>query len=503
MSEHRYVACDLGAESGRVMVGRLADGLLAVDVVHRFPSPVVRLPPGPSLRWDVLQIFAELTAGLRAAAGSAGRPLDGISVDSWGVDYAVVGGGHPLLWPPFQYRDPRTADAYRLVRDRVGDDVIFGQTGVQFMPINTLYQLATDTAAAGSLLDRADAFLTIGDYFNYLFSGVACVDQSLASTTQLYDPRARQWSSLLVERCGLPANVFPRIVPPGTVLGPLQASLARDAGIDGPGPQVIATCSHDDTGAAVAAVPATEGDDWAYLSSGTWSLLGVELPAPLINADALAAGFTNEAGYGGTTRLLKNIVGLWVLQELRRAWAAQGQAMEYAELTDLAAAAEPFRSIIDPSDDRFATPGEMPAKVAAYCRESGQPTPGTPGQFARRVLESLALLYRATLAELESLTGRGIRRIHVVGGGSRNGLLNQFTADATGREVVAGPVEASAIGNVLVQAVALGQLPSIEAVRAVVRESFPTTTYVPADASAWRAANDRFTRLRRPAGNPS
>ena len=429
--------------------------------------------------------------------------MAGVSVDSWGVDYAVIGGGHPLLWPPFQYRDGRTAEAYRRVRERVGDEVIYDQTGVQLMPINTLYQLSADADGCRPLLERADAFLTIGDYFNFLFSGVVAVDQTLASTTQLYDPRARQWSAPLIERCGLPVHLFPPIVPPGTVLGPLLADVADEVRLGGAAvPQVIATCSHD-TAAAVAAVPADRGGsgaaDWAFLSSGTWSLLGAELTAPLINDAARRLNYTNEAGYGGTTRFQKNLVGLWVLQELRRAWATEGQALEYAALNEVAAAAEPFRSLIDPDDVRFHAPGGMPGKVVDFCRETGQPVPETPGQFARCVLESLALLYRTTLDELESLTGRRFARLHVVGGGSRSELLNRLTADATGREVLAGPAEASAVGNVLVQAIALGHLPSLEVARSVVRASFPPAVFRPAGGPAWDRPRDRFARLRRSA----
>ncbi len=388
-------------------------------------------------------------------------------------------------------RDPRTAGPYERVRRDVGEDVIFEQTGIQFMPINTLYQLVADTENCRPLLERADLFLTVGDYFNYLFSGVPRVDESLASTTQIYDPRSRQWSKLLIERCGLPAHLFPQIVPPGTVLGPMLADLAGEVGV---APQVVASCLHD-TGAAVAAVPTSGGDDWAFLSSGTWSLLGVELPAPLINERVRRLNFTNEAGFGGTTRILKNIVGLWVLQELRRSWAAQGMEIDYGTLTEQAGTAEPFRSIIRPDDERFASHGGMPGKVTDFCRETGQPVPETPGQFARCVLESLALLYRSTLDDLEAVTGRTVARIHVVGGGSRSDLLNTFTAEATGREVIAGPVEASAIGNVLVQAVALGHVASIAEVRASVRASVETPVFGPTGDERWAQARGRFAEF--------
>ena len=435
--------------------------------MHRFPSAVLRLP-GPSLRWDVEKIFDELLVGVRRAAAIG--DVSAISVDSWGVDYVLIARDGSAVSPPFHYRDGRTAASYPRVLEQLGSALIFAQTGIQFMPINTLYQLACDDAAT---LDEATAFLTVGDYFNFRFSGVPCVDESLASTTQLYDPRARQWAMPLIERSGLPAHLFPKIVPPGTVVGRVLPAVCEATALPAD-VRVIATCSHD-TGAAVAAVPADAGDDWAYLSSGTWSLLGVELQAPLINVDVRAANFTNEAGFGGTTRLLKNIVGLWIVQELRREWAEAGQRTDYAELVLAAREAEPFRSIINPADVRFALPGNMQRKIEQFCIETTQPSPATPGQFVRCVLESLALLYRATLADVERLTGRPVRLLHIVGGGSRNELLNQFAASATGRRVIVGPVEASAAGNVLVQAIALQHVPSLAAARAIVRESFPTT----------------------------
>src|SRR5208282_2929831 len=324
MNPNYYVACDLGAESGRVMLGHLEDGRIALEQLHRFPSAAVSVLG--SLRWDVLRIFEELKAGLRVLA-QRNLPVASLSVDSWGVDYVLLNAVHPFLWPPFHYRDARTEQTYEKLRTEIGSELIFAETGIQFMPINTLYHLASDLEKSGSLLECADCFLTIGDYFNYLFSGVPRVDESNASTTQLYNPRTRSWSQELISRCGFPPKIFPQLVPPGTVLGPLLPEVAAETGLHEV--QVVATCSHD-TGAAVAAVPAQEGEDWAYLSSGTWSLLGLELSKPLISEKVRERNFTNEAGYGGTTRFLKNIVGLWILQESRREWARQGQELEYA-----------------------------------------------------------------------------------------------------------------------------------------------------------------------------
>jgi rhamnulokinase len=484
-----YIACDLGAESGRVMLGRLEDGRLALEEMHRFPSAAVRVLG--SLRWDVLRIFEELKIGLRHVSERQ-VSIASLSVDSWGVDYVLINAVHPMLSLPFHYRDVRTESTYERVRKQIGSELIFAETGIQFMPINTIYHLVSDVEKSSALLDVADCFLTIGDYFNYLFSGVPRVDESNASTTQLYNPRTRSWSQVLIERCGFPPKIFPQLVPPGTVLGPLLPEVAFETGLHEV--QVVATCSHD-TGAAVAAVPAQEGEDWAYLSSGTWSLLGLELPQPLISEKVREHNFTNEAGYDGTTRVLKNIIGLWILQESRREWARQGRELDYATLTREAEKAEPFRSLIDPRSARFLKPGEMPQRIVAFCSETGQPAPETPGQFVRCIFESLALLYRVTLEELEHLSGRTIRRLHIVGGGSQSALLNQFAASATGRQVVAGPAEATAIGNVLLQAIALGHLGSLAALREVVRDSFVLQTFEPIAPEAWRAAYQRFIGL--------
>ena len=482
-----YIACDLGAESGRVMIGTLSGGRLRLEEIHRFPSASVRVLG--SLRWDVLRIFEELKAGLRKA-GERGTVFSSLSVDSWGVDYVLFNKAHPVLSAPFHYRDSRTDHTYDTVRAHAGEELIFEETGIQFMSINTLYQLAADTRDSRAVLEAADAFLNIGDYFNYLFSGVARNDETNASTTQLFNPRTREWSEKLIARCELPGRIFPPLVRPGTVLGPLLAEVAEQTKLSEV--KVVATCSHD-TGAAVAAVPAQENDEWAFLSSGTWSLIGAELPHPLINEEVRRANFTNEAGFGGTTRFLKNIIGLWILQECRRAWAAEGREIDYAKLTAEAAAAEPLRSLVNPNDARFWKPGDMPRKVASFCEETHQPVPETQGEYARAILESLALSYRQNIQTLESLTGRAIRKLHVVGGGSQSVLLNQFTANATGRETVAGPVEATAIGNVLVQAIALGHLGSLAALRAVVRESFPLQSFLPADPARWNAAFERFS----------
>jgi len=492
MSARHYIACDLGAESGRVILGSLDGGRLTLEEAHRFPNGPIHI--AGSMRWDVLRIFEELKTGLRKIA-ERGVRAESLSVDSWGLDYAFSGAGQPMLSLPHHYRDSRTDAPFAATLRSPDVELIFAETGIQFMQINTLYQFMAELERSPRLLSFADQFLLIADYLHWLFCGEACAEESLASTTQMYNPATRSWSRLLIKTYGFPEKIFPKIVRSGTRLGALLPDIADETGV---GPiEIIATCSHD-TGAAVAAAPAT-GEDWAYLSSGTWSLIGVELPGPLINEAARAHNFTNEAGFNGTTRFLKNIVGLWLLQEARRAWARQGTELEYADLTREAEQAEPFRSLIDPNDPRFLKPGDMPERIAAYCRETGQAAPESPGQFARCIFESLALLYRQTLNELEQVTGRAIARLHIVGGGSQSSLLNQFAANATGRLVLAGPVEATAIGNVLLQATALGHLESLAALRETVRASFTITPYHPTEIPSWNRAFDRFNDLIRQA----
>ena len=484
MSEHCYIACDLGAESGRVILGRLAAGRLRLEEIHRFANPPVRI--AGSLRWDLLRIFEELKVGLRMVAC---EPVESLSVDSWGVDYALIGAGQPLLAVPHHYRDGRTDATFAATR--ADANLIFAETGIQFMPINTLYQLLADQRSSPQLLAVAEQFLNIADYFNFLFSGRVAAEESLASTSQLYDPRSGEWSARLIEHFGLPMRIFPPVVRSGSLLGGMRPELEEELGLRGV--EVIATCSHD-TGAAVAAVPA-EGEGWAFLSSGTWSLLGVELPGPLINASVQAANFTNEAGYGGSTLFLKNLSGLWLLQECRRFWGGEGKALDYAELSRQAAEAEPLRSLINPNAERFLQPGLMPAKIAEYCRETGQPEPESPGQFARCIYESLALLYRRTLGEIAQLTGRRIERLHTVGGGSQSAFLNQCAADATGLQVLAGPVEATAVGNLLIQALSHRHLASLEELRACVRRSFVPEEFQPGASADWDLAYARFLKL--------
>ncbi len=484
MSTH-HLAIDLGAESGRLMLGTLNEGLLALKEVHRFPTGATRA--GESIHWDIPRLFGEVRHGLRKTAAMDLR-VASISTDSWGVDYLLLRADGTLVEPTFHYRDPRTARGVEAAHAKVSWPEIFAESGLQFMTLNTLYQLAAETPER---LAEAAQLLLIGDGFNHFLTGVAKAEVTLASTSMLYNPRTRRWSESLLQRLALPARLFPEIIPAGTRLGPLRAELAAESGLRGV--EVVATCSHD-TGAAVAAVPA-EGDDWAYLSSGTWSLMGVERPEPVLTDLARELNFTNEIGFGNTVRLLKNISGLWLVQECRRAWAAAAQDLDYPTLVQMAAEAPPFASLIRPSDARFLAPDGMPARIEAACRESGEPLPSNPGAMIRCIFESLALLYRRTREQLEQITGNPIRRLHIVGGGSQNALLNQFAANALQVPVIAGPVEATAAGNLLVQAQTLGRLESLKEVRDVVRNSFEVRRFEPQDGAAWDAAYTRFNRL--------
>jgi len=485
MSVHHYIACDLGAESGRVMLGTLADGKLSLEQIHRFANSPVRV--NGALHWDVLRLFDELKIGVGKIAARGVTP-DGLSCDSWGVDYVWVKDGAPFLTPPFHYRDAaRNAGAFDRAFAVVPADMIFAETGIQFMTINTLYQLHDDLQRRPWIFKTADRFLPIGDYFNFLFSGVAKSEESLASTTQLYNPRKHGWSKKLMRGFKLAKKVFPAVVPSGTVLGPLLPDYTL------PATQAIATCSHD-TGAAVAAVPA-QGKSWAYLSSGTWSLLGVELKKPIINEKSRQYNFTNEVGFGGRIRFLKNIIGLWIQQECRRAWLKEGREFSYEQLGALAAQTAPLNALINPNAEPFAKPENMPQKIADFCRATGQTPPVNEGEFIRCILESLALLYRRTLDQLEDVTGQRIGTLHIVGGGSQNKLLNQLSANATGRTVIAGPAEATATGNVLLQAIALGHLKDLDELRAVVRASFEVTVFKAQQPEVWTKAYERFQEL--------
>jgi len=489
----RLLAFDLGASNGRAMIGRFDGERLRLSEVHRFPNGPVRLPDdtgtGHRLHWDVLRLWSEVTRSLALAVQEHGAGLAGVGLDTWGVDFGLLDRDGALISNPYHHRDSRTDGMLEEAFRRVPRAVIFEQTGIQFMQLNSLYQLLALVVGHSPALDVADIFLTVPDLFNYWLSGRQVCEFSIATTTQCYDPRQRDWARPLLERLGIPTHIFPEVVPPGTILGELSPSVATEVGVDGL--PVIAPACHD-TACAVAAVPA-EGSDFAYISSGTWSLMGTELEAPAIDEKALAYGFTNEGGVGGRFRFLKNITGLWLVQECRRTWAGEGEAFSYDELTRMAARADPLQCFVDPNRGEFLKPGDMPARIRAFCRATGQQVPESKGAVVRCALESLALKYRWVLERLEDVLGRRLEPVHIVGGGTQNGLLNQFAANATDHTVVTGPVEATALGNLIVQMMALGHVGSLAQGRDLVRRSFRLVTYEPADVSQWEDAYGRFS----------
>ena len=464
-----YIAVDLGAESGRVILGSLAGGQLSLEEIRRFPNQAVQLPCG--LYWDSFRLFHEIQEGLATAGRERQVKAAGIGVDTWGVDFGLTGPDGGLIDCPRHYRDPRTNTVPERLFQTVPRWEVFQQTGIQIMSINSLYQLYSLRLADSPALRDASRLLFMPDLLNYWLTGETRNEVTIASTSQFYDPRTRRFATGMLARLGIPTGILAPLIEPGCAIGPLLPRLAEATGL-GAVP-VYAVGAHD-TASAVAAVPA-EGDDWCYISSGTWSLMGVETAQPVISEQSYNLNYTNEAGVEGRTRLLKNIAGLWLLQECRRAWAAQGELHDYAELARMAEEAGPARAIIDPDD--FLQPGDMPSRIATWCREHSLDAPRTKGEFCRTILESLAHRYRDVLEGLESLIGRKIRVIHIVGGGSRNELLNRLVASVTGRTVIAGPVEATAAGNLLVQAIGAGEVANLEQAREIVRRSFEITTY--------------------------
>ena len=477
-----YLAFDLGAESGRAVLGRIHSGVLTTHEVHRFNNEPVEY--GGSLHWDAPRLWFEMR---RALAGLEQMELAGIGVDAWGVDYALLGEGGELLSNPYHYRDKRTDGMMDLVFQRVPREEIYRETGIQFMPINTLYQLFAAKRHTPKLLDAARTLVTIPDLFHYWLTGNAVSEFTNATTTQMVNPVTASWSEKLLEALGLPLNLLAQIVPPGSRVGILPAELRSHPGL--PPTPVIAPASHD-TASAVAAIAAR--DDTAFLSSGTWSLVGTELDSPLISSEALRLNFTNEGGVCGSTRFLKNVMGLWMLQQCRQSWSSVGQVFEYQELMEFASREPSFAHLVDPDDPSFLHPKSMPEAIDKFCDKTQQPRPKTPGAYVRTVLESLAFKYRLVISDLERLISRSISQIRVIGGGSKNRLLNQFTADATGRRVLAGPAEATALGNLGMQILSTGALASLAEVRVLIERSFPSEIFEPREPARWQQQWQRF-----------
>jgi len=483
-----YLAIDLGAESGRTMLGTFADEKLTLTETHRFPNGPVRLPDG--LHWDVLRQWAEVKAGI-AATVKNGVEISSLGVDTWAVDFALLDENGTLLGNPFHYRDARTDGMLDEAFRRMSKEKLFAHTGIQFMQLNTLYQLLAMVCAKSPILDIAQSFVTVPDLLNYWLSGEITNEFTNATTTQCLDPMKRDWSQPVLEALGIPTHLFRPVTAPGTSIGTLLPEVAEETGA-GEVNVVLPACH--DTGSAVVAVPA-QNQDFAWISSGTWSIMGAEVKEPALGEKALAYNFTNEGGVFDTWRLSKNIMGLWLVQECRREWGRQGGDYSYDEMTRLAAEAEAFLAVIDPDDEAFFHPGDMPERICQYCKQTNQRIPQTKGEVLRVALESLALKYRWVLERTEELSGKRLDPIHIIGGGTKNRLLNQFTADAIGRTVVTGPVEATAIGNVLMQAIGLGNLGSLAEARAVVRNSFDVEEYQPGVREGWDEAYEQLLRL--------
>ncbi len=484
-----YLAYDLGASSGRAVLGRFDGNKVVLEEIHRFSNGPVAV--AGSLYWDALRLYEEMLAGLRKCVQISGPELAGIGIDTWGVDFALLDDGGELLGNPHCYRDPRVKGMMEKAFGLVAREEIFEQTGMQFLEINTLYQLLSMAERNSQQLRVARTFLMMPDLFNFWLTGRKVCEFSNATTTQFYNPGTGGWATGLLNRLNIPVDMLPEIVPPGTSLGPLRPEIARDAGIRSA--DVIAPACHD-TGSAVAAVPFSDANA-AYISSGTWALLGAELPAPTVTPEALRHNFTNEGGACGTYRFLKNITGLWVVQECKRIWENEGRAFSFADLVRMAEAAPALASFIDPDHPDFMAPGDMPARIRAYCRQTGQTEPATEGAVIRCALESLALKCRRVLEDLESVLDRKFDTIHIVGGGIRNALLNQLTSSAAGRPVVAGPAEATALGNILMQAYARREIDSLGGLRKVVRNSTEIVIYEPEESDAWEEAYARFRRM--------
>lgn len=485
----KLLAFDYGASSGRAILGGFDGNKLTLNEVHRFSNDPVMV--NGTFYWDVLRLYHEMKKGILECVKSGNGDIAGIGVDTWGVDFGLLGASGELLGNPVHYRDDRTEGIIEEVYKLMPKREIFERTGIAFQKFNTLYQLFAMKFSNSPVLEKASTLLFMPDLLRYFLTGEKLTEFTIASTSQMLDAKNGGWDISMLSKLGLPDNIFTEIINPGKVTGKVSKSVCEELGV-GSIP-VIAVAEHD-TGSAVVSVPAEEGK-YAYLSSGTWSLLGVELDKPIINDDIYNLNYTNEGGFNNTVRLLKNIMGLWIYQECRRDWEKKGETFSFDELDRMVTEAEPFVAFIDPDNDLFYSPGQMPDKIVEYCSRTGQRVPENKAQILRCVIESLALKYRQALEGLEKVVGYRIPVLHVVGGGCKNVILSQFTANAIGRPVKAGPVEATSTGNLACQLIALGEVANLSQARAVVRESFPTKNYLPEDGERWEEAYERFIKV--------
>ena len=486
----RYLAFDLGASSGRAILGSLGrDGRLTLEELHRFPNAMVDVLG--NLHWDLLGLYREMLRALARCGKTQAGPPTSIGIDTWGVDFGLLDRSGRLLGNPRTYRDPANARAMEAFLEKVPAETVYRRTGIQLLPINTLFQLHARVRENDPQLGAARDLLFLPDLLLYFLTGAKISEFTFATTSQLRNARTNQWDPLLFEALGIPRSLMQEVVPPGSVVGRLARSVVEHTGV-GPLP-AVAVASHD-TASAVAAIPAA-GEDFAYISSGTWSLVGIESKEPIIDERSRERNITNEGGLEHNVRVLKNVMGLWLLEECRKRWARE-RDHTHEELLSLAGRSPAFRTLLVPDDPRFLNPPDMPGVIREFARETGQPEPEEIGHFVRAIFESLALAYRHALVQIREVSSAAVRRIHVIGGGSRNGLLCQLTADATGLPVHAGPAEATAVGNLLVQAMADGRIASLGELRQVVRDSFPVETFEPSGHADWEAAYQRFLAYR-------
>lgn len=481
---------DFGASSGRAMLGTFDGEKIEIREIHRFSNDPVMLCD--RFVWDLPRMVYEMKQALLKISREAIK-VDAIGIDTWGVDYGLLDKNGDLLGLPVHYRDDRTIGMREKVREVISDEDLFGRTGLAYNQFNTLYQLYAMKLANDPLLEIADQLLFMPDLLAYFLTGKSGTEYTVASTSQMINPHTRDWDYPLLEKLGIPTHILGKVELAGNVRGTLLPDLAKECGVDEI--PVIAVGGHD-TASAVAAVPAKE-EDFAYISSGTWSLLGAEIQQPLCEIGVMNANYTNEGGVDGSIRLLKNIMGLWIIQECKREWDRRSDAVDFGQLVEMAMGVPAFKAIIDVDDDYFLAPGDMPARIQAYCEKTGQPVPQGRGEISRVIYESLALKYRWAIERLEQdMLKKPVKVLHIVGGGSKNVLLNRFTADAIKRPVITGPGEGTAIGNLLMQAIALNAIPDIAGLRKVVETSFPTETYLPeTDGKAWDAAYERYLEM--------